>query len=155
MMVTKVHSMMAMELDPIIKTQSHPMKATTNHPKRATKVHPMRATQIHPKMAMKKSINNRNGIPSNDSTEIHPVMVTSQSTTVTESHPVTVTEEVAFTKFEVIIDSELPWAANKNVHMKEGLDVVGTTPDDSGFESDLEWPRSTERRSRRIRNFIK
>ena len=43
-----------------------------------------------------------------------------------------------------MIDSELPWAANRTVLMKEEMDVVGTTPvgdtNDSGFESDLEWP---------------
>ena len=36
-------------------------------------------------------------------------------------------EDVAFTKVEVMIDSELPWATNKTVLMKEEADGVETT----------------------------
>ena len=40
------------------------------------------------------------------------------STTVPEGHSVTETEDKAFAKVEVMIDSELPWATNRTVFMK-------------------------------------
>ena len=82
-----------------------------------------------------------NGIISNDGTE-HPVTVISHTTTVPEGQSVSVTEDEAFAKGEVMIDSELPWATTKTVLMKEEKVVGRTLVDDTNDseESDLEWP---------------
>ena len=56
-------------------------------------------------------------------------MVISHSTTVPEGQSVTITEDEAFAKVDVMIDSELPWATNRTVLMKEEM-VVGRTPVD-------------------------
>ena len=77
-----------------------------------------------------------NGIISNDGTD-HPVMVISH-----EGQSVTITEDEAFAKVEVMIDSELPWATTRSVLMKEEMVAERTPVDDTNDsdETDLEWP---------------